>query len=320
MSQVELAVEALRNSGLVVLPTETVYGLAADVSDPGAVARVYAVKGRPANHPLILHLAAGARLDTWAAQIPEYALGLAANLWPGPLTLVVNKTDRVGGYVTGGQSTVAVRVPDHPIAQAVLTEFGGGLVAPSANLFGHVSPTTAAHAEQDLADRLIPDVDLILDGGPCEVGVESTIVNCTGPAPEILRPGTLPLSDIQQAAGVALVESTDPTIRVSGALESHYAPAASVRLLTSAEQMRPDPSLRPRIGLLAPYEIPTPAGVVRLAAPRDELEYARLLYASLREADALQLERIEVIGPDGDSAAVRAIRDRLNRAAADRPS
>lgn len=318
VSQVEQAVEALRNGGLVVLPTETVYGLAADASNPQAVARVFATKGRPVDHPLILHLAAPVRLDIWAAEVPDYAVGLAADLWPGPLTLVVNKTDRVGEYVTGGQTTVAIRVPDHPLAQAVLTEFGGGVVAPSANLFGHVSPTTAGHAEQDLFDRLVPDVDVIVDGGPCGVGVESTIVNCTGAAPEILRPGTLPKTAIERAAGMSLAETVDHTIRVSGGLASHYAPAAKVRLVTNVEELRPDPAITPSVGLLALSEVPTPAGVVRLAAPTDEWEYAKVLYSALREADALQLRAVAAVEPRGETSAAEAVRDRLRRAAADR--
>ena len=320
MTEVERGVQALRAGGLVVLPTETVYGLAADAANPQAVARVYAVKGRPADHPLILHLAATARLATWAATIPQYVHNLAAALWPGPLTMVLPRTDRVADYVTGGQDTVAIRVPDHPLAQAVLTEFGGGLVAPSANRFGHVSPTTAAHAEQDLGDRLVAGLDIVVDGGPCQVGVESTILDCTGEYPVVLRPGTLGVAHIEDAAGVPVSRESARPIRVPGSLTSHYAPQAQVQIVSDAADLMPDTSVPPRVGLLALAEVTTPPGVVRLAAPSDAGDYARVLYAALREADSLQLQQVVALAPAGDDGAAVAVRDRLQRAAADRPS
>jgi L-threonylcarbamoyladenylate synthase len=320
VTEVERGVHALRMGGLVVLPTETVYGLAADAANPHAVARVYAVKGRPADHPLILHLAATARLETWAATIPEYVHNLAAELWPGPLTMVLPRTEQVADYVTGGQDTVAIRVPDHPVAQAVLTEFGGGVVAPSANRFGHVSPTTAEHARQDLGDRLVAGLDVVIDGGPCQVGVESTILDCTGDHPVVLRPGTLNLARIEEAAGVPISKEPARPIRVPGSLASHYAPQAQVQIVSNAADLVLGTSVTPEVGLLALAEVTTPAGVVRLAAPTEALEYARVLYAALREADALQLQRIVAIPPAGDDGAAVAVRDRLQRAAADRPA
>lgn len=320
MTDVERSVRALRAGGLVVLPTETVYGLAADAANPKAVARLYAVKGRPADHPLILHLAPAARLETWAAVVPDYVRRLAAALWPGPLTMVLPRTDQVGQYITGGQDTVALRVPHHPLAQAVLTEFGGGVVAPSANRFGHVSPTTAAHAEQDLGDRLVAGLDIVLDGGPCEVGIESTIVDCTGDRPVVLRPGTLSVAAIEAAAGVPVAAERTRPIRVPGSLTSHYAPRADVHVVADVADLVPNESTAPQIGLLALADVETPAGVVRLAAPDDAEEFARVLYAALREADALQLPQVAAVVPSAADGAAVAVRDRLQRAAAERPS
>jgi L-threonylcarbamoyladenylate synthase len=309
---VERAVAALKTGGVVVLPTETVYGLAADSHDPRAVARVYAIKGRPADHPLIVHLAVGADLNAWALRVPDYAAMVARELWPGPMTLVLRRSARVGDFVTGGQDTVAIRVPDHPVAQAILARFGGGVVAPSANLFGHVSPTTAAHAAADLGDRLDPERDVVVDGGPCRVGVESTIIDCTGEVPRILRPGSIGERQIAQAAALPVIEAGSARIRVPGSHLSHYAPRARVRL---AEQ--PPPAATPVCGLLALDGVPTPRGLVRLAAPATSDEYARVLYQALREADALRLEEVVAVLPPGGDAAAVAVRDRLRRAATD---
>ncbi len=322
------AVHRLRLGGLVGLPTETVYGLAADADQPTAVARVYAAKGRPADHPLIVHLADAAKLDSWVTAVPEYAGRLAAALWPGPLTLVLPRSSRAGDHVTGGQDTVALRVPDHPVALAVLHQHGGGLAAPSANRFGRVSPTTAAHVAAELAAVLDPDRDLILDGGPTRVGVESSIVDCTGPAPVILRPGAVPVSVIEETGGVPVASSTaSAPVRAPGMLAAHYAPTARVVIVDDAGL--PDilsgttaaPTADPTVGLLAQAGIGTPAGFVRLAAPADTADYARVLYAALREADALRLQRVMVVPPPPvagpASAALRsAILDRLRRAAA----
>lgn len=307
LDPVAAAVTTLRGGHLVVLPTETVYGLAADASDPVAVARIYAVKGRPADHPLILHVADVAHVDRWVAHVPDWARRLMAAAWPGPLTLVLPRSSQVGDWVTGGQDTVAIRVPDHGLTRDVLTEFGGAVAAPSANRFGHVSPTTADHVRSDLAALLDPHKDMVLDGGPCQVGLESTIVGATGPAPVILRPGRLSAADIAELSGVEVVSAPVAAPRVSGSLVAHYAPRACVVLGEPEE---------PGTGLIALDSVPTPPGVVRLMAPADPEDYARRLYWALREADALQLETVYAVVPPGDSGVIPAIRDRLTRAAA----
>lgn len=320
MGDAERAVAALRAGGLVVLPTETVYGLAADATDPGAVARIYAAKGRPADHPLILHLSADARLADWADAVPDYARRLADRFWPGPMTLVLRRSKRVGDYITGGQDTVAIRVPDHPVAQVVLARFGSAVAAPSANRFGHVSPTTAQHAAADLGSRLVAGRDIVLDGGPCRVGVESTIIDCTRERPAILRPGSVGAAEVAAVAGP--LSGAVPKVRVSGSLQSHYAPRARVRLVGEADLRDESAPSRdapqPTVGVLASAAVPTPDGAVRLAAPADAVEYARVLYVSLREADALQLHEVLAVPPADDSGAAVAVLDRLTRAAAQR--
>jgi L-threonylcarbamoyladenylate synthase len=317
---VERARSALAAGGLVGLPTETVYGLAADAEDVSAVARVFAVKGRPADHPLIVHVSGADRLDGWAADVPRYARLLAEALWPGPLTLVLPRTARAGDHVTGGQPTVGLRAPAHPVAHALLAALGDtGLAAPSANRFGRVSPTTAAHVVAELGDLLDPARDVVLDGGPSEVGVESAILDCTGPAPVVLRPGAVDVATVRRVGGVAVAERAS-TVRAPGTLASHYAPRAGVVLAAD-----PDDALRllagaggpaPTAGLLAPADVPTPPGVVRLSAPADAAGYARVLYAALREADSLGLSRVVAVPPPAGGIGA-AVRDRLTRAAAD---
>lgn len=309
-AQIATAVAALRRGDLVVLPTETVYGLAADASSPTAVARIYAVKGRPADHPLILHVATADDLEPWVGEVPDWAHRLAGRAWPGPLTLVLPRSDQVGDWITGGQDTVAIRVPDHEVARAILTSFGRAVAAPSANRFGHVSPTSADHVRRDLAELLDPDRDVVVDGGDCQVGVESTIVDATGSAPVILRPGRFGSADIERMAGVAVTATPGSAPRVSGSLTSHYAPHARV-------VWGPPPSGRTTAtGLIAPAVVPTPPGVVRLMAPSDTRDYARRLYWALREADALRLQTVFVLPPEGDDGLAHAVRDRLTRAAA----
>jgi len=307
----ERAVAKLRAGGLVAIPTETVYGLGASIERPSAIARVYAVKGRPADHPLIVHIDGAAELDRLSASTPAYALALAAAFWPGPLTLVLRRTSAVGAFVTGGQDTVAIRVPDHPLTLAILRVLGTGVAAPSANRFGRVSPTTAAHVLAELGSLLDPQRDLIVDGGPARVGVESTIVDCTGASPRMLRSGGVSSADVQRVTGLELGEP-DAGIRAPGALASHYAPSASVRVVAgpgAAQLVGADPL----VGLIAPGRVATPVGVVRLLAPATVGEYAAGLYAALREADALGLQEVRAIAPAGDGLAA-AIRDRLGRA------
>ncbi len=308
------AARALRAGALVSFPTETVYGLGADAQNADAVARIYSVKGRPADHPLIVHIDSIDRMEDWSSDIPEYAIKLARDYWPGPMTLVLKRSAIAKDFITGGQDTVGLRVPAHPLALGLLGAFvkegGLGIAAPSANRFGAVSPTTA-DAVQDELEQYMADSDLILDGGPSLVGVESTIIDCTGDAPKILRLGAITKEMIEETTGLAVVESVSgstsetPEIRVSGSLESHYSPKAKVILDVVAEAGD---------GLIAPDQIPTPNGVIRLMAPSTIEQYARELYRALRLADQKGLEVVVVLQPGGDGLAA-AIRDRLQRAA-----
>jgi L-threonylcarbamoyladenylate synthase len=301
--------------GLVAFPTETVYGLGADACNADAVARIYSVKGRPADHPLIVHIASMDGLGDWADDVPGYAISLARDFWPGPMTLVLRRSRLAEDFVTGGQDTVGVRVPDHPVALGLLEAFvwagGRGVAAPSANRFGNVSPTTAQAVSDELGDYLA-DGDQILDGGACEVGVESTIIDCTGDTPKILRPGAITAQMIAESTGFEVVGQTSGgaaadsnAIRVSGSLEAHYAPAAKVVL---------DQSPVAGQGFIAMADVVASEGVVRLAAPKSHEEFARVLYSALRSADAQGLEIVVVAQPVGDGIAL-AIRDRLKRAA-----
>ena len=298
----------LKAGDLVAFPTETVYGLGADASNSQAVARIYSVKGRPNNHPLIVHIASMERMGDWASDVPEYAIALARSFWPGPMTLILKRSDLAGDFITGGQDSVGVRVPDHIVALALLEAFekvgGKGVAAPSANRFGHLSPTTATAVIEELGEYLSKD-DLVLDGGACAVGVESTIIDCTLQAPRVLRPGAITKAMIQESTGLGIQSSNQVDIRVSGSLENHYSPAAKVFL---------DQAPIPGQGFIALTDIQTPPGVVRLAAPKDEIEFAYLLYASLRAGDAQGLKEIVVAQPQGMGISA-AIRDRLARAA-----
>jgi L-threonylcarbamoyladenylate synthase len=303
------AVAVLIAGGLVAFPTETVYGLGADACNAASVARIYSVKGRPADHPLIVHVASMDGLGDWASDVPTYAIALARDYWPGPMTLVVRRSDLAGDFVTGGQDTVGVRVPNHPVALGLLEAFaaagGKGVAAPSANRFGNVSPTTAQAVATELGDYLA-DGDQILDGGPCDVGVESTIIDCTGDVPKILRPGAVTAQMIQECTGLEVVGTVEePVIRVSGSLDSHYAPVAKVLLCETPTAGQ---------GFIAHAIIQTPEGVVRLASPHTDEEFARVLYSALREADVQGLAEVVVMQPIGIGIAV-AIRDRLKRAA-----
>ncbi len=302
--------------GLVAFPTETVYGLGADACNADAVARIYSVKGRPADHPLIVHIASMDGLGDWADDVPGYAISLARDFWPGPMTLVVRRSGLAGDFVTGGQDTVGVRVPDHPVALGLLEAFeragGKGVAAPSANRFGNVSPTTAQAVSDELGDYLA-DSDQILDGGVCDVGVESTIIDCTGDLPRILRPGAVTVARIEESTGLRVGVSAavsggsvdEKEIRVSGSLDSHYAPVATVVL---------DQSPVAGQGFIAMADVATPDGVMRLAAPKSDEEFAQVLYAALRAADEQGLKTVVVAQPAGDGIAI-AIRDRLKRAA-----
>lgn len=306
---------------LVAFPTETVYGLGADAVNADAVAKIYAAKGRPADHPLIVHIASMDRMGDWASDIPEFAIKLARNFWPGPMTLIVKRSELARDFITGGQDSVGLRVPDHVIALALLHAFekigGKGIAAPSANRFGQVSPTTAAAVIEELGDYLQPN-DIVLDGGACDVGVESTIIDCTGDIPRILRPGAVSDEMVAEctgleifrtyrfvydsAAGITIIKPDH--LRVSGSLENHYAPKASVFL---------DQQPKTGQGFIAMADIETPVGVIRLASPLTNDEYARVLYQALRAGDEQGLDEIVAIQPAGEDIAA-AIRDRLIKA------
>jgi len=295
--------------GLVAFPTETVYGLGADARNADAVARIYSVKGRPADHPLIVHVASMDALGDWTADVPGYAISLARDFWPGPMTLVVKRSGLAGDFVTGGQDTVGVRVPNHPVALGLLAAFakagGKGVAAPSANRFGNVSPTTAQAVADELGDYLA-EGDQILDGGACDVGVESTIIDCTGDVPKILRPGAITQQMIAESTGLEVLGVVEKSaIRVSGSLEAHYAPVATVVL---------DQSPVAGQGFIAMADVVAGKGVVRLAEPKTHDEFARVLYSALRAADEHGLATVVVQQPIGDGIAI-AIRDRLKRAA-----
>jgi len=301
------AATVLINGDLVAFPTETVYGLGADACNAAAVARIYSVKGRPADHPLIVHVPSMDSLGDWAADVPAYAIALARDYWPGPMTLIVTRSELAADFITGGQDAVGVRVPNHPVALGLLEAFaragGKGVAAPSANRFGNLSPTTAQAVSDELSVYMA-ESDLILDGGACAVGVESTIIGCTGDLPKILRPGAITEEMIEHSTGLDVIDADGIAIRVSGSLESHYSPIAKVVL---------DQSPVAGQGFIAMADVATSAGVIRLASPTTHDEFARVLYSALRAADEQGLNTVVVAQPGGSGIAI-AIRDRLMRA------
>jgi L-threonylcarbamoyladenylate synthase len=315
-----VAAQKLKDGHLVAFPTETVYGLGADATNETAIAKIYAAKGRPADHPLIVHVHSMQAMGDWADEIPAFAIALARDFWPGPMTLILNRSSLAQDFITGGQNSVGIRVPDHVVALALLSAFHGlggkGVAAPSANRFGHVSPTTAQAVKDELGSYL-NEQDQILDGGPCTVGVESTIIDCTGDVPKILRPGAITAEMITASTGLDVVasagtkgedapnDSEQEMIRVSGSLDAHYAPAALVVL---------DQQPLAGQGFIALATATTPQDVIRLASPNNDVEFAQSLYASLRKADELGLSHVVIEQPTGSGIAV-AIRDRLMRAA-----
>jgi len=306
---IKKAAKALKDGHLVAFPTETVYGLGADATNKKAVSRIYSVKGRPTDHPLIVHISSINLLGKWAISIPDYAIKLAKEFWPGPMTLILKRSALAKDFITGGQDNVGVRVPQQPVALAFLTQFdevgGLGVAAPSANRFGAVSPTSSGAVSEELGNYLGSD-DLILDGGQCQVGIESTIIDCTQAAPKVLRPGGITLEMIEAITRFKLGTSgKEFGIKASGLLDSHYSPNAKVLLNALAT---------PGDGLLAMGNIPTPNGVTRLASPKNIEEYARELYAALRSGDQKGIKRIVVIAPEGDGLA-EGVRDRLSKAA-----
>ena len=313
VDSLNVAAHALKDGFLVAFPTETVYGLGADATNELAVARIYEVKGRPSDHPLIVHIADLKYVEQWISEIPEYAIELARAFWPGPMTLILKRSELAKDFITGGQDSIGVRIPDNSLALGLLEAFhnlgGAGIAAPSANRFGQVSPTTAEAVKEELGDYL-SERDLVLDGGPSEVGLESTIIDCTSESPRILRPGAITVEMIEFATGLKVSNSAaqdfaGSDIRVSGSLENHYAPKAKVIL---------DKKPLSGSGFIALEHIETPLGVIRLASPKTVEEFARVLYKSLREGDYQNLETIYIEQPLGEGLAV-AIRDRLSRSA-----
>jgi L-threonylcarbamoyladenylate synthase len=289
----------------VAFPTETVYGLGADANNSKAVARIYEVKARPTDHPLIVHISSINQISKWASDIPDYAITLARNFWPGPMTLILKRSDLAKNFITGSQENVGLRVPNHSLALALLTQFeslgGEGVAAPSANRFGAVSPTTCLAVNEEIGKNLNQE-DLMLDGGACSIGLESAIIDCTGNSPSILRPGAITLEMVEEAVD-GKIEATASTrsIKASGLLVNHYAPKAKVRL---------DIPAKPGEGFIAMASIRTPEGAYRLASPVDVEEFARILYEALRNGDRIHLNEIKVMLPEGDGLA-RAIKDRL---------
>jgi L-threonylcarbamoyladenylate synthase len=309
------AVDLLRRGGLVALPTETVYGLGADAENELAVRRIFAAKGRPPSHPVIVHVCDTASAVSWTRAFPETASRLAAAFWPGPLTLVLLRSDRAADAITGGQETVALRVPAHPIMRQVLTAFGGGIAAPSANRFGRVSPTRAEHVRADLGEA----VDLIVDAGPCPIGIESTIVDVSGDQPGLLRPGAISPEELEKVLGQPL-RTAPSDVRAPGLLRSHYAPSAAVELVAPEEIARRVEELQSsgrKVAVIAPGLSQLPSGAKAFPIAGEIADFARDLYATFREIDRQGFDMILVVPPPSSGLGF-AIRDRLARAASSR--
>jgi L-threonylcarbamoyladenylate synthase len=310
VSVIKDATASLIEGNLVAFPTETVYGLGADASNQQAVARIYEVKGRPADHPLIVHISTVNNLDRWAKDIPEYAVKLARAFWPGPMTLILPRTKLAKDFITGGQDKVGIRVPAHMVALSLIKEFeaqnGYGIAAPSANRFGKVSPTSANDVKAELSDYLSP-TDLILDGGTCAVGIESTIIDCTQKLPVIIRPGDVSTETIEDLLSIKLptFNTRSNKTKAPGLLTTHYSPNAKLFLTGTPA---------PGDGLIAPIGFKTPDGVIRLASPKNNADYAQTLYNALRQGDSLGIKNIYAV-PAEDFGIGIAINDRLKKAA-----
>jgi L-threonylcarbamoyladenylate synthase len=315
-SQVEIdaAVQALRDGELVAFPTETVYGLGANAQNPAAVRKIFAAKRRPESHPVIVHLDSPRFLHRWVKEVPETASRLAERFWPGPLTIVMPRGPNVHDIVTGGQDTIAVRVPSHPMAQQLLTAFGGGIAAPSANRYGRLSPTRPEHVRDELGDS----VRIILDGGECQIGLESTIVACEGPRVRLLRPGAITASQLRDALGDLLLGPNSDSPRVPGSTPSHYAPSTPLTIVPAGEIDSQAATLSQggkRIAVLA-QRLPLKAHkyVTWINAGRRPEQYAQDLYANLRTLDKAGCQKILVQDVPHDER-WDAVRDRLSRAA-----
>lgn len=306
---IEIAAKTLTEGGLVAFPTETVYGLGADAENQRAVEKIYEVKDRPKNHPLIVHIESLKDLEYWATEIPDYAFKLSKDFWPGPMTLILRKKKKIKDFLTGGQASIGLRIPAHPMALKLIHEFknlgGNGLAAPSANKFGKVSPTTADAVAEQLLNSLDCFHDKIIDGGSSTIGIESTIISCLTESPEILRPGFITQKMIRESIGFEAKSILKSNMKVSGNLEKHYAPKAKVVIGTQATI---------GAGFIALADQMTPNGAVRLASPESLIEFARVLYSSFRLADLKGLSQIYIEIPSGEGLAL-AIRDRVTKAA-----
>jgi L-threonylcarbamoyladenylate synthase len=312
-NQISKAAEVLVKGGLVAFPTETVYGLGADANNIDAIKKIFRVKGRPINHPLIVHVSSADQLEKWASKIPNYAKTLANKLWPGPLTLILKSNGFASSYITGGQESIGIRVPSHPLALDLLNKFemigGFGIAAPSANRFGAVSSTSATAVKKEIG-KYLDQNDLIIEGGECEIGIESTIINCLNDAPIILRPGAISEKTATELIGVKFAaQSLKLQISASGQFKSHYAPRARVTL---------DDTVKPGDGFIAFSNIKTPNGAIRLASPSTIEQFASSLYKAFSKGDEKHLSKIVVISPDGQGLA-EAVRDRLAKASALKP-
>jgi len=311
-ADIERAVAILRADGLVAFPTETVYGLGANAASDAAVAKIFAAKGRPADHPLIVHIASADELPQWARDIPETAWALAAQFWPGPLTLILKRARGVADAASGGLDTIGLRVPGHPVAQALLRAFGGGIAAPSANQFGRISPTCADHVLSELEGR----IEAVIDGGPCSVGLESTILDLSGPPPRVLRPGAVTLPMLEAVLGKLDNTSATEAPKVPGSLEAHYAPATPLRLV-KPQALDAEAARFAAMGTVVVLARHAPQSNVScrwMRLPAEAAAYGHDLYANLREADALGSACIMIETPP-DGAEWMAVNDRLQRAA-----
>ena len=313
-TDLEVAVSKISQGYLCAIPTETVYGLAASATNPTAIARVFEAKGRPTDHPLIVHVAEVQTANLWIKDLPKWTEQLVNEYWPGPLTIVGSRTELASNQITAAQETVAVRVPDHPVALkllAMLRDQGiPGIVAPSANKFGQVSPTTAKHVINDLGHYLEAHNDIVLDGGACIVGIESTIVLVTKDTPVILRPGIITAEDIERVTGIKPTSNTESNIKVSGNLAAHYSPKATVEVINDVQNVE----FKSPAGFIALSNISTPANLIRLATPTTTNEFASSLYSAMRLADEQKLGRIYVVVPDANGIG-SALIDRISRAA-----
>ena len=303
---IKAAAKVLKEGNLVAFPTETVYGLGADASNADGVRRIYQVKNRPVDHPLIVHISSILKLTNWAIKIPDYAYALARDFWPGPMTLILKRTNLAGDFITGNQDTVAIRVPAHPVALGLLNEFeslgGLGIAAPSANKFGALSPTSALDVKEELGDLLGQD-DLILVAAQCSIGIESTIIDCTHKKPSILRPGSVTEELVERTLGYKVSRQVKRKMKAPGTLQNHYSPKTKVTINSNPKKEE---------GFIALSNITTPSEAIRLAAPENTKSFANQLYAALRKADHLNLKSVSIVPPEGDGIAV-AIRDRIDK-------